>query len=1495
MILYFANRGMNILGFATTHKIGNISIVDDNRTEETETGISSLEITLEYNSSGRKKAEEMAESGNYILFSDGDEKKFYTIIEEEVDSGKKEVQIYAEDAGLDLINEIVGSFEAEEAHSPEWYINKYIKDSGFEIGTNEFPDSERKLKWDGEQTVTERLASIATGFGGFEVSYSFEISGLKVIHKYVNIYEKRGKDVSETLRIGRELKSIRTKKTIANLATALECKGGTPEGSDNPITLSGMEYDDGEFYVSGKKLCSRTALEKWSRYAWEEREGKGDGHIVQPYSYDTTDQETLCKHAITELKKIYDTEINFEIDINYLPGNIEVGDRVNIVDNEGELYVSTRILEFKKSVTRGEYAATLGEYLIKEKGIDDYLYELAEKVKDENSNTTLYTWIAYADDEIGTGITLDPTGKTWMGIAENRTVETPDISDPSVYKWSKIQGDQGEDGVSATSIVDEYYLSTSDTEVIGGTWSEEMPIWEKGKYIWKRTRTTWSYGSVTYAEPVLDKASNSANEAAGEAIEKADIAENAANEANQSAQNAQEKADIAHQAAQNAQNQATEANQAAQNAQNLAADAQAKADAANKDIATIKTETASIREDAAAIRTELQGQIDTVTETMEASYAKKTDVSTTEATLRAEWKKSAAEIQSTMESDYAKKTELTAVQADLQTQVTQNATNITTTASAIETVKINADNAVKNATEAKETAAQAQTAANNAVSTANTAQASADVAAQAAADAQAEATKAQTAADTAAKAAADADAIAQAAQKDLDEAKANLDAVTNRVGSTEEEIAAAQAAVNTAQAEADRANQAAQNAQSAATTAQNTADQAKTDAQTAQAAATEAKTNAENAKATADAAQAAADKANADLSNLANRVTEMSTKIDQNAEAINLAATKTEVTEKLSGYSTKEETQATIQLQADSIRTEVSNTFINLGMEGRNYILNTKLMEGYTTGGTAKIVIGEDGFAIGSFSAPASLGWGNQVIALPPIKFSLLRNKKVTFTVLVKSDDYEAYNADTTHGLMVSFALCTAEATSRTKYHDQQFYRSQLSAEWKKLTLTTTFSDSWFGSGTGTIDDTTRFLLQFFNYSTYSLAFKQIKLEIGDVATNYSEAPEDVDGAITNLKASLELKVNKDKLVSELNASADIIRFTGNRFIVDSTNLDITQDGLMEVRNGKFSGTVEVTGPSSKVNINYDRSTPAMFEDVSILQVVTGSDEPGNSVYANAHVGINNDSINVYGAYGTKFIGDPYVTITNTGIECVKRVSSTNAAGYTQSTIFSFSDTSADISTNLYVNGLIKVGKSIAPADGVNGSYACGLDANRWSTVYTKDVNANGVIKMPGITSSTSVTRVVYMGATAGQLYYKASISSRTIKHDIKPLCGNLSAEKLYNLDVVQFKYNTGILSEDDQRYMADMPGFIIEDLNDVYPIAVDKETDNVRDWAWNASYLIPPMLKLLQNHHAEITEIRSMAYRNESRMESLDYMLQQAFLKIAEQEKLIKQLQASS
>lgn len=57
------------------------------------------------------------------------------------------------------------------------------------------------------------------------------------------------------------------------------------------------------------------------------------------------------------------------------------------------------------------------------------------------NNQQLYTWIAYADNEYGDGISLNPYGKEYMGTAVNRLTEEPAIDDPNVYSWIKVKGD----------------------------------------------------------------------------------------------------------------------------------------------------------------------------------------------------------------------------------------------------------------------------------------------------------------------------------------------------------------------------------------------------------------------------------------------------------------------------------------------------------------------------------------------------------------------------------------------------------------------------------------------------------------------------------------------------------------------------------------------------------------------------------------------------------------------------------------------------------------------------------------------------------------------------------------------------------------------------------------------------------------------------------------------------------------------------------------------
>lgn len=440
MILYFADRHMNVLGQASTELPKGLYISDDLKTEEVEAGVATLEFTLNYTASTRNDAKQYGSVGNYILRKNGDEQEFYTIITSEENIFKQEVEIYAEDAGMDLLNETVGEYKADKAYPASYYVEKFSDDSGFEIGINEVSNYNRKLSWEGETTASERILSVATQFDA-EVSYTFEIDRLKIKHKYINLHKKRGVDQGRELRINREVKNIIVKSSVEDLATALSVTGGYPEDSETPINLKGYKYDDGDIYLSGSTIYSRSAVAKWSRYLSEK--GNGTGHIVQTYTYDTLSQSELCNRAVSKLKKIYDAAVSYEVELAYLPDGIKIGDTVNIVDDAGELYLSARIMKLESSIYNDEYTATLGEYKLKSSGISEKMESLAAQFEKLAKNRTFYTWVVFADTETGGGISLKSAGKTYMGIAYNQTTKQPVLTDPSIYTWVKVVGEQG--------------------------------------------------------------------------------------------------------------------------------------------------------------------------------------------------------------------------------------------------------------------------------------------------------------------------------------------------------------------------------------------------------------------------------------------------------------------------------------------------------------------------------------------------------------------------------------------------------------------------------------------------------------------------------------------------------------------------------------------------------------------------------------------------------------------------------------------------------------------------------------------------------------------------------------------------------------------------------------------------------------------------------------------------------------------------------------------
>lgn len=60
-----------------------------------------------------------------------------------------------------------------------------------------------------------------------------------------------------------------------------------------------------------------------------------------------------------------------------------------------------------------------------------------------------YTWIKYADDVNGAGISNDPTGKSFIGLAYNKETST-ESNTASDYSWSRFRGFDGQDGKDGT-------------------------------------------------------------------------------------------------------------------------------------------------------------------------------------------------------------------------------------------------------------------------------------------------------------------------------------------------------------------------------------------------------------------------------------------------------------------------------------------------------------------------------------------------------------------------------------------------------------------------------------------------------------------------------------------------------------------------------------------------------------------------------------------------------------------------------------------------------------------------------------------------------------------------------------------------------------------------------------------------------------------------------------------------------------------------------------
>jgi phage minor structural protein len=423
------------------------------------------------------------------------------------------------------------------------------------------------------------LKVIAAEFG-LEIGYRVEVSGNKIIGRYVDMKEQIAGFAGKEIVFAKDLVGVIRKEDSNGIVTSL--LGVGPEKDDGTRLTALVEDAD--------------VLQRW---------GRNGAHLIEVYEVDSTD-ETLTEEQIrdlteAELQKRIDAIVSYEcqaVSLEHIFGRehekIRVGQTVRIKDDgyNPPLYVEGRIqevevdpttnevlnfkignfIEFRKSDLEKQIAAlrgvisdkisklvlstiessngnvfkngagstvltakvflagtetdldgtkysykwskidkdgaVVGGYAKTTKSVTVTSAEVTEKatfvlevssdkvlstsqitITAVNDGQSLYTWVKYASDINGTGISDDPTGKGYIGFAYNKTspIESENAAD---YTWNAVEGSQGVPGTS-------YYtwLKYADTPTSG------MSDFPTGKlYMGIAHNKTSSTESTTYAD-----------------------------------------------------------------------------------------------------------------------------------------------------------------------------------------------------------------------------------------------------------------------------------------------------------------------------------------------------------------------------------------------------------------------------------------------------------------------------------------------------------------------------------------------------------------------------------------------------------------------------------------------------------------------------------------------------------------------------------------------------------------------------------------------------------------------------------------------------------------------------------------------------------------------------------------------------------------------------------------------------------------------------------
>lgn len=500
--------------------------------------------------------------GNKLSFRYQNKDYYLNIMHVERD--EYEVYIEAYTLSFELLNEKRSAYKASTAMSFEEYLEVFDPEHVVSLGLNEVSDKKIIHEWTGEETILGRLFSLATVFSveleflpRLNDNYSLKQIVMNAYKEHSDTVQGVGRDRTDlVLRYNKQISGIKKTSDITELYTAI-----TPTGRDG-LTLASLdktEYDS-EGKVEYRKPAGSThlyAVQARDRFPSNLMAAENERYIGVDWEYDTDNVNTLYGQALAQLKKNCVPQVSYEVEGYFDTG---IGDTVIIADEDfnPELYLQARVTEQHRSFTDPtQNKTTFDNFKELQSQIDESLLSRVEELIAQGKTYTAMistdngivfrngigetTMTAHVRDAGGVEL-ADNYEIHWLKdgaevyIGNPYTITANDVEGKAVYRFEAVdtsgtvkafyevtvsdvsdggKGDPGEDGRSVVSVREEYYLSTSKTELIGGEWTEIPPTWTKGTYLWKRTKYVYENPPGTeYTIPICDSSWEAANDVA---------------------------------------------------------------------------------------------------------------------------------------------------------------------------------------------------------------------------------------------------------------------------------------------------------------------------------------------------------------------------------------------------------------------------------------------------------------------------------------------------------------------------------------------------------------------------------------------------------------------------------------------------------------------------------------------------------------------------------------------------------------------------------------------------------------------------------------------------------------------------------------------------------------------------------------------------------------------------------------------------------------------